>query len=393
MTPLELRTALALAAAFFLRMLGLFMVVPVLALYADHLAGATTFLVGLALGLYGLTQALFQIPMGRWSDRIGRKPVITLGLTIFTLGGLVAASAAHILAVVAGRALQGAGAVSGATLALAADLTRPEHRTTTMAIIGVSIGVAFSLAFVIGPMIDAQFGLRGVFVGGALCGLGALGLILFAVPEAPTPRPREAGAISTAPAAELGTLYLGVLCLHLVLAASFVSIPVVLAHDLGLPKAQHYTIYIPVMLISMLCVGPLIGRSSRLSFAARLFPTAIGCIGIAELLLWCTPPNRYAVGAVLTLFFIGFNFLEASLPSRISRAAPASGTGGALGAYSTGQFVGTFIGGVSGGAVAQVFGTHGVFAAASALSLAWLLLTLRTPISDAAAENSLSAHG
>ena len=393
MTPLELRTALALAAAFFLRMLGLFMVVPVLALYADHLAGATTFLVGLALGLYGLTQALFQIPMGRWSDRIGRKPVITLGLTIFTLGGLVAASAAHILAVVAGRALQGAGAVSGATLALAADLTRPEHRTTTMAIIGVSIGVAFSLAFVIGPMIDAQFGLRGVFIGGALCGLGALGLILFAVPEAPTPRPREAGAISTAPAAELGTLYLGVLCLHLVLAASFVSIPVVLAHDLGLPKAQHYTIYIPVMLISMLCVGPLIGRSSRLSFAARLFPTAIGCIGIAELLLWCTPPNRYAVGAVLTLFFIGFNFLEASLPSRISRAAPASGTGGALGAYSTGQFVGTFIGGVSGGAVAQVFGTHGVFAAASALSLAWLLLTLRTPISDAAAENSLSAHG
>ena len=393
MTPLELRTALALAAAFFLRMLGLFMVVPVLALYVDHLAGATTFLVGLALGLYGLTQALFQIPMGRWSDRIGRKPVITLGLTIFTLGGLVAASAAHILAVVAGRALQGAGAVSGATLALAADLTRPEHRTTTMAIIGVSIGVAFSLAFVIGPMIDAQFGLRGVFVGGALCGLGALGLILFAVPEAPTPRPRETGAISTAPAAELGTLYLGVLCLHLVLAASFVSIPVVLAHDLGLPKAQHYTIYIPVMLISMLCVGPLIGRSSRLSFAARLFPTAIGCIGIAELLLWCTPPNRYAVGAVLTLFFIGFNFLEASLPSRISRAAPASGTGGALGAYSTGQFVGTFIGGVSGGAVAQVFGTHGVFAAASALSLAWLLLTLRTPISDAAAENSLSAHG
>ncbi len=393
MSPLELQTALALAAAFFLRMLGLFMVVPVLALYVDHLAGATTFLVGLALGLYGLTQALFQIPMGRWSDRIGRKPVITLGLTIFTLGGLVAASAAHILAVVAGRALQGAGAVSGATLALAADLTRPEHRTTTMAIIGVSIGVAFSLAFVIGPMIDAQFGLRGVFVGGALCGLGALGLILFAVPEAPTPRPRETGAISTAPAAELGTLYLGVLCLHLVLAASFVSIPVVLAHDLGLPKAQHYTIYIPVMLISMLCVGPLIGRSSRLSFAARLFPTAIGCIGIAELLLWCTPPNRYAVGAVLTLFFIGFNFLEASLPSRISRAAPASGTGGALGAYSTGQFVGTFIGGVSGGAVAQVFGTHGVFAAASALSLAWLLLTLRTPISDAAAENSLSAHG
>lgn len=392
MSPLELQTALALAAAFFLRMLGLFMVVPVLALYVDHLAGATTFLVGLALGLYGLTQALFQIPMGRWSDRIGRKPVITLGLVIFTLGGLVAASAAHILAVVAGRALQGAGAVSGATLALAADLTRLEQRTKTMAIIGVSIGVAFSLAFVIGPLIDARFGLRGVFIGGALCGLGALGLILFAVPGAPKPQSRE-DAATAGPAAELGTLYLGVLCLHLVLAASFVSIPVVLAHDLALPKAQHYTIYIPVMLLSMLCVAPLIGRSSRLSFAARLFPTAIGCIGIAELLLWCVPPNRYAVGAVLTLFFIGFNFLEASLPSRISRAAPASGTGGALGAYSTGQFVGTFIGGVSGGAVAQVFGTHGVFAAASVLSLVWLLLTLRTPISDVAAENSLGAHG
>lgn len=372
MTVLERRTAVALAAAFFLRMLGLFMVLPVLALYADELPGATPLYVGLALGLYGFSQAALQIPFGRWSDHRGRKPVIAVGLAIFTLGGLIAAFAGHIFTVIIGRALQGAGAVSGATLALAADLTRAEQRTKTMAIIGISIGGAFSLAFIVGPIVDAQFGLRGVFLAGAATGLGALALIVFAVPTPPAPQP-----IAITPAAatsgELRALYGGVLCLHLVLSASFVSIPLILAQDLGLPKARHYAVYVPALLMSLAIIGPLLGRSHRGALTRRAFPAAIACIVLAECLLWLMPATHGGVIATLTLFFTGFNFLEASLPSMISRAAPVSGKGVALGTYATGQFVGTFLGGVLGGAAASVFGSHGVFAAAGSIALCWLL--------------------
>ncbi len=374
MTPSERRTAIALAAAFFLRMLGLFMVLPVLALYADHLPGATPLYVGLALGLYGFSQAALQIPFGRWSDRIGRKPVIAIGLLIFTAGGLVAACAEHIFTVILGRTLQGAGAVSGATLALAADLTRPVQRTKTMAIIGISIGAAFSLAFVLGPILDAHYGLRGVFLAGAGTGLGALVLIMFAVPKAP---PMQAIVITSAAATsgELRALYFGVLCLHLVLSASFVSIPLILAQDLALPKAAHYTLYLPALLLSLLLIGPLLSRSHRGDLTSVAFPAAIACLVAAEGLLWLMPATRIGVTATLTLFFAGFNFLEASLPSMISRAAPVSNKGAALGTYATGQFVGTFLGGLGGGVAASLFGTHGVFAAAGLIALGWLLLS------------------
>lgn len=372
MTATERRTAVALAAAFFLRMLGLFMVLPVLALYADSLPGATPLYVGLALGLYGFSQAALQIPFGRWSDRRGRKPVIAIGLAIFALGGVVAAFAEHIFTVIIGRTLQGAGAVSGATLALAADLTRPEQRTKTMAIIGISIGAAFSLAFVIGPLIDAHYGLQGVFVAAASTGLGALLLILLAVPAAP---PIQAIVVTpaTAISSELRALYIGVLCLHLVLSASFVSIPVILAQDLALPKAAHYTVYVPALLLSIVIIGPLIGRSHRGNLTQLAFPCAIGCLVAAECLLWLTPATRGGMVAILTLFFTGFNFLEALLPSMISRAAPVSNKGAALGTYATGQFVGTFLGGLLGGAAATAFGSHGVFAAAGSIALCWLL--------------------
>ncbi len=186
LTPLELRAAIALASIFFLRMLGLFMLLPVLALYVDRLDGATPLLIGVALGIYGLTQALMQIPMGRWSDRRGRKTVVSAGLVVFSAGGVVAAAGMHIGVVVAGRALQGAGAVSGALLALAADLSRPEQRTKFMAIIGISIGGAFSVAFVIGPLIDAYLGLRGLFLSAAGLGLVAVALLWTAVPDAAT---------------------------------------------------------------------------------------------------------------------------------------------------------------------------------------------------------------
>lgn len=383
MTPVERRTAVALAAALFLRMMGLFMVLPVLALYAEELPGATPLLVGLALGLYGFSQALLQIPFGRWSDRAGRKPVIAFGLAVFSLGGLVAASANHILLVIIGRTLQGAGAVSGATLALAADLTRPEQRTKTMAIIGISIGGAFSLAFILGPAIDAAYGLRGVFLTAAATGVGALLLVLFAVPAPPPPQ-----AIVITRAADtspyLRALYCGVLFLHLVLAASFVSIPLVLVQDLALPKSEHYTVYLPALLLSLVMIGPLLSRSHTSVVDARLFPVSIGCLALAEFLFWLLPASFGGVVATLTLFFAGFNFLEALLPSMISRAAPAGGKGLALGTYATGQFVGTFLGGLTGGAAASLFSTHGVFAVGGGLALCWLLLAGWGPLSLAA---------
>ncbi len=349
------------------------MVLPVLALYAHTLRGATPLYVGLALGLYGFSQATLQIPFGRWSDRIGRKPVIAVGLLIFSVGGLIAGCAEHIFTVILGRTLQGAGAVSGATLALAADLTRPEQRTKTMAIIGISIGAAFSLAFVIGPIIDAHFGLHGVFFAGAISGVGALLLILFAVPKAP---PMQAIVVTAAAdtSHELRALYFGVLCLHLILSASFVAIPVLLVQEVGLPKTEHYTVYLPALLGSLILIGPLLGRSHRGNLTQNVFPAAIACLLVAECLLGGMPMGYPGMLATLTLFFVGFNFLEASLPSMISRVAPTSNKGAALGTYSTGQFVGTFLGGVLGGSAASVLGNHGVFALAGAVALLWLLL-------------------
>ncbi len=379
MTRDELRAALALAGAFFMRMTGLFMVLPVLALYVEHLAGATPFLIGLALGLYGLTQASLQIPFGRWSDRAGRKPIIAIGLVIFTLGGLVAASASHIWAVVAGRALQGAGAVSGATLALAADLTRPSQRTKTMAIIGMSIGAAFTVSFLIGPMLDAWFGLRGVFLAAAAFGIAALLVVVFVVPtpRAAQPAPAEpTGAPTPRFTDDVRLLQIGVFCIHVVLAASFVSIPVVLSKELGIASDHHFAVYLPVLLLSLVCAVPAIGLSGRDRHTAALSNGAIACVAAAELLLWIAPAEKYAIGALLTLFFAGVNFLEASLPSRISRSAPRTQTGAALGAYSTGQFLGMFVGGVSGGAVADLFGTRCVFGAAGVLCLGWLAFSL-----------------
>jgi MFS family permease len=243
-----------------------------------------------------------------------------------------------------------------------------------MAIIGISIGAAFSLAFVLGPVVDAAFGLRGVFLAGALAGIGALGLVLFVVPTPPPPAPSTALPLAPPPAAasRLRALQVGVLCLHLVLAASFVSIPVLLARDLGLARGAHYTVYVPALLLSLLIICPLLGRSHRGGAGTALFPIAIVCVAAAELLLWLAPVTRGGIVATLTLFFAGFNYLEASLPSLISRAAPITAKGAALGTYASGQFVGTFLGGLIGGLVANACGNHGVFAVAALIALGWL---------------------
>ena len=390
MTPTEWRTAFALAAVFFMRMLGLFMVVPVLGRYVRHFEAATPLLIGLALGIYGATQAVLQIPFGRWSDRIGRKPVISAGLVVFIAGSLLcalAASAASIWGVVIGRAVQGAGAVSGTTLALAADLTRATERTKTMAVIGICIGAAFSVAFVVGPLLDAHFGLAGVFLASAVLGVAALVLLWACVPTPGVEDLDPVRATDTPEFAgnqfELRRLQMGVLFLHMALTASFVSIPVVLSQELSLAANRDFEIYLPVLLLSLVAMGPALALARRPAWSGRVFAGAILCLGLGELLLWLVPARVWPVGAALTLFFTGFNFLEASLPSQISRAAPAARKGAALGAYSTGQFIGMFVGGVSGGWIASHLGTRGVFAAVALLCLCWWVLAVRQPATRA----------
>jgi len=382
----ELRTAAALASIFFLRMLGLFMLLPVLALYASRIEGATPFLIGAALGIYGLTQAALQIPLGRWSDHVGRKPVIAIGLLIFTAGGVVAAITGQITAIIAGRALQGAGAISGAVLALASDLTRPQHRTKVMALIGISIGLAFSSAFVLGPWLDSVFGLVGLFWISAALGLVAIPILMYAVPKPPrfvSAEPGEARQITWPPPRGLLSLYIGVFCLHGILAASFVSIPVLLQEGLGLESGRHFRIYIPVLIVSMLCVTPMIMLSHRARVGRALFQLAILTVLLGELVLWLGPMHKMTVAVGLTAFFIGFNFLEASLPSMVSRAAPETGRGGALGTYSTAQFVGLFIGGLGGGALFGSAGFRFVFAIAALVAGSWLIYSILVPVEEA----------
>ncbi|TDJ63144.1 MAG: MFS transporter [Proteobacteria bacterium] len=379
----ERRAAAALASIFFLRMLGLFILLPVLALYANRLVDATPLLIGAAIGIYGLTQAALQIPLGRWSDRIGRKPVIAVGLLVFSAGGVLAALGGHIAVIIAGRALQGAGAISGATLALAADLTRPQQRTKVMAIIGISIGMSFSAAFILGPIIDARLGLAGLFLVAAGLGLAAQPILWFCVPD-PIPgsnvtdEPAVHSARRAAP--ELRAMYVGIFCLHAILAASFVSIPLHLVAAVGIASGQHYTIYIPVLFLSLLCVGPMIMASQRRELSVGLFRLAIACVGAAELLLSRTPTEPIVTGVALTLFFIGFNFLEASLPSMVAYAAPTSGRGGALGTYATAQFMGMFAGGLGGGALSGALGYPSVFVAAAVVTCVWLVHTVVVPV-------------
>lgn len=373
----ELRVAAVLGAVFFLRMLGLFMLVPVLALYAGTLAGASPLLIGLAIGVYGLTQAACQIPLGALSDRVGRRPVIAGGLVLFAGGALLAASAQHVLPVILGRALQGTGAVSGATLALASDHSRDSQRTKVMAIIGISIGGAFSLAFVIGPMLNAWLGLSGLFAVTAVLALAALPLLL-AVPEPPVER-RAVAPWRALAAPGLRGLYLGVFGLHLLLAASFVAIPVQLREGMGIAPADHYLVYLPVLLTSFVLVGPLVMASARTRLARHALYASIAALGLAELLLWISWADAAGTIAGLVLFFTAFNYLEASLPGIVSREAPAGSRGAALGAFATCQFLGMFAGGLAGGALAQLGGFEAVPLGCAALATAWFGASLAAP--------------
>ena len=380
LTSLELRSALTLACVISLRLFGLFLIMPVFSLYAQRMPDATPLLIGLALGVYGLGQVLLQIPLGMLSDRIGRKPAISFGLLVFAAGGLVAALSHSLLGIVLGRALQGMGAVAGAGTALAADLTREENRGKVMGIIGLSIGVAFLLALILGPPLEAIDGLPGLFAATSVLALVALVLLWLIVP---TPERRKAPAaaawgsvLSMLRDGRMLVLNGSVFFLHMLLTASFVGLPLLLADRLQLPVNRHWELYLPVMAIAAFVMGACLHRMREVAQSLRIVATCVVAIGLGLLGFALSGRHLAMLGVAATVFFSAFNLLEAALPSLVSRLAPAAMRGAAMGAYSTSQFLGAFVGGAIGGIALGRLGTDGVFLCAAALTLLWLPLVL-----------------
>lgn len=392
LSPAERRAGLSLAAIFGLRMLGLFLVLPVFAVGARTLPGGDNLtLVGLAIGAYGLTQACLQIFYGSASDRFGRKPVIVFGLLLFAAGSVLAAMAPDIYWMIAGRVLQGAGAISAAVSALAADLTRETHRTKVMAMIGSSIGLVFAGSMVAAPLLYGAIGLSGIFWLTAALALGAIVVLLKVVPAAPRPVPGPPVSLAEVlwhP--QLLRLNFGVFALHLMQTAMWVLVPAALLHQGGLETPAHWQVYLPAVLLSFVVMVPAIIAAEKYGRMKPVFRAAIILLGLVQLGFYALANNVWWLAGWLTLFFVAFNILEATQPSLISRIAPPQAKGKALGLYNTLQALGLFTGGAAGGWLARTFGPETVFVACGALALVWLLLAAgmqvperqRSPVPD-----------
>ncbi len=377
MTAAERRAGMSLAAIFALRMLGLFLILPVFAVHAKSIPGGSDLtLVGLAIGAYGLTQACLQIAYGAASDRFGRKPVIITGLLLFVLGSVVAAMAESIQMIIVGRVLQGAGAISAAVTALAADLTRDQHRTKVMAMIGSSIGLVFALSMVAAPLLYAAIGMSGIFWLTGVLALAAIGVVLWVVPDAPpVPRPTAGSFGDVLRNSQLMRLNFGVFALHLIQTTMWVMVPSALVAGGGLPVAEHWKVYLPAVLLSFVVMVPAIIIAERHNRMKPVFNAAIALLALVQIGLWQFGDGLLPLAILLTLFFIAFNVLEATQPSWISRIAPANAKGTALGVYNTLQSAGLFLGGLVGGWIGQRFGPAAVSLACAALALLWLALS------------------
>jgi len=378
MNSVERRSVFSLAGIYSLRMLGLFLILPVFALYAEHLDGVTPMLIGLALGAYGLTMALLQIPFGMLSDRIGRKPVITAGLIIFAIGSVVAASSHDIWGVIFGRALQGAGAIAAAMMALLADLTREEIRTRATAMIGMSIGMSFTVSLILGPWLDAAIGVNGIFWLTAVLAVGAIVVLHTMIPtpehssfhrDAETVPAQLGGALRNV---ELLRLDFGILVLHSIMTAMFIALPYVLRDNLDLPSLHHSWVYLPILVVAMGLMVPMVIIGEKRKKLKQVFVAAIALIALSAAVLAFSHSGWVGVIAGLLIFFVAYNVLEATLPSLVSRIAPIDGKGTAMGVYSTSQFLGAFVGGAGGGVLLGQFGVNGVFIACAVAALIWL---------------------
>ena len=382
-TSLERRSVSALAGVFGLRMLGLFLILPVFALYAEQLQGNTAFLTGVAIGAYGLTQAVFQIPFGLLSDKFGRKPVIAAGLLIFAIGSIVAAMADSITGVIIGRALQGTGAIAAAVIALASDLTREEQRTKAMAVIGMTIGLAFFVALMLGPLLDRVIGVPGIFWLTAILAALAIVVVYRAVPTPVASHVPLGGDTSLRKQfsvilkdIHLLRLDFGIFCLHLVLTALFVAIPFTLVESLQIQRESHWSVYLPVILLSVLAMLPLVMMTTRKKRIPNIFLAGIALLLVGELLFAFGAHSAILFLVGMVIWFTGFNTLESLMPSLVSRLAPVSNKGAAIGIYNSAEFFGAFLGGVLGGLVLGIYGTQGVYLMCAGLIFFWLIIML-----------------
>ncbi|MDP2100584.1 MAG: MFS transporter [Methylobacter sp.] len=381
MTPSEKRATMALAGTYALRMLGLFMILPVLSLFAEQLEGSTPALIGLAMSIYGLPQVLLQIPFGLLSDRFGRKKMIIIGLLLFLVGSVIAALSTTIYGILVGRAFQGAGAVSAVIMALVADLTQEVHRTKAMALIGISIGASFGVGIIAGPVISGFGGVQSVFWVTAILTALAILTIIYIVPDPQQSKlhrdaevvPEDMLQVLKNP--DLLRLNYGIFTLHLILMAIFVVVPS-LMRNAGLLAGHEWQVYLPVFVISMAFAVPFVIIAEKKRKMKQVFIGAIAVVMLAELGLSAVHQNLFGIIGFLWLFFCGFNLLEATLPSLISKTAPADLKGTAMGAYSSCQFMGLFMGGLVGGWFNGAFGVTAVFLFCAAAASSWLLLSL-----------------
>lgn len=375
MTRAEIQSTTSLASIFALRMLGLFLILPVFAIHAKTLPGGdSAFLVGLAMGIYGLTQSFGQIPFGAASDKYGRKPVIIIGLILFALGSFIAAAADDMLWVIIGRAVQGAGAISAAVTAFIADSTRDEHRTKAMAMVGASIGLTFAVSLVAAPLLYKMVGMGGIFALTGILSVLAILVVLYLVPAAPALPAKRVPFSAVLRNGELMRLNYGVFALHLMQMAMFVVIPPALVQYLDLPVAEHWKIYLPVVLASFIVMLPPIFIGEKRGKMKQVFVGAIALLLCVQLGMWQFLTEPMALIGLLFAFFIAFNIMEASLPSLVSRIAPPAAKGAALGVYNTLQALGLFCGGALGGWLKQHAGPNSVFILGTILTVGWLII-------------------
>lgn len=381
MNPLERRSTFALSSIFALRMLGLFMIIPVFAVVGQQYVGATPALLGLAVGIYGLSQAILQIPFSLLADRFSRKPLIVFGLALFALGGAIAATSDHIYGVILGRAIAGAGAVSAVVMALLADVTREEQRTKAMATMGMSIGLSFVVAFSLGPWLTHMVGISGLFWVTTLMGVLAM-LMLLMVPKTlrhhqnrPQGYAAQLKAVLKMP--DLNRLHVSVFSLHLLLTAMFVFVPSQLIQYAKIPLAQHGWVYLPLLLLSLLVAFPSIIVAEKYRKMRGIFLTAIAGIvlGLAILALGYT--QHYVLLLGLGLFFVAFNVMEALLPSWLSKAAPIQSKATAMGVNASCQFLGAFAGGTLGGQLLSLPHLAWGWGLLAGIAVLWLLLSFR----------------
>lgn len=379
MSALELRASLALASVFGLRLFGMFVILPVFAIYAETLPGGSNLtLAGIAIGAYGLMQAIMQFPLGWCSDRFGRKPVIYAGLIVFAVGSVVAAAAPNIYVVIAGRVLQGAGAISAAVMALASDLTREEHRTKSMAMIGSTIGLVFTMSLVAAPWLNQMIGVPGIFALTGVLAVVAMGVVWRVVPAVTETPPTRAGTLRAdlklvLADAQLMRLNWGIFTLHAVLMAMFIAVPFAL-RDAGLPLGQHWKVYLPVMLASFVLMLPAVMGAHAPGRLKRWFVGAVALLLAVQGAMPWLLGGMWPIALFLLIFFTPFNVLEAMLPSLVSRIAPPQLKGAAIGIYSSVQFLGAFAGAAAGGFLYSHWGVTAIVVPGAVLLAIWLIL-------------------